>query len=207
MKSFVLAAAAIALTAGSALAQTYTIDFDTDAAGNPIADGTTISNQYVAWGALFVPNLLDPAAGWATNTDMTATSTDVGGGYLPAYGNILHSFDGWFNEDGDPNFGIFFSSPISEITVRFTGDTGGLSEVGVFDGAGNFITAAGVVGGDANLKSITISGLSTAEIGLVLPGSFGDWVGVVDVTYTLIPTPASLALVGAGGLLAARRRR
>ena len=48
MKSMILAVAAVAMAAGSAMAQTYTINFDKDAAGNTITEGTTISNQYAA---------------------------------------------------------------------------------------------------------------------------------------------------------------
>jgi len=203
------AVAAIALAAGSAAAQTYTIDFEKDALGNNLVEGQIIDNEYAAWGATFVPNVLDPAAGWATNTDMSVTSnpSNVGGGYQASYGRILHSFNGWLNEDGDPNFAIFFAQEISSITVRFTGDTSGLSEVAAFDVNGNFQTSAVVSGGTSALKSVTLSGLSATQIGVILPGDFGDWVGIVDITYTLVPAPSSLALLGLGGLVAGRRRR
>lgn len=38
-------------------------------------------------------------------------------------------------------------------------------------------------------------------------GSNSDYIGVDSVEYTAIPAPASLALLGLGGLVAARRRR
>ena len=52
------------------------------------ADGTTIDEQYVAWGVHFVPDIFAGQINFtgfpfADNTDMTATSTDVGFGYLP----------------------------------------------------------------------------------------------------------------------------
>jgi len=201
------AVAVLALVAGSAAAQTYTIDFDTDAAGNAIANGATLSNQYAAWGATFVPNVL-AGTNWATNTDMTITSTDVGAGYSASYGKVLHSFNGWLAEDGDPNFAIFFSTAISSITVRFIGDSTGVSEVAAFDSGGNFQTS-GIVGagGASVIKSVTLSGLSTTTIGVILPGDFNDWAAVLDITYTLVPAPSSLALLGLGGLVAGRRRR
>ena len=201
------AVAVLALVAGSAAAQTYTIDFEKDAAGNNIANGATLSTQYAAWGATFVPNVLSGTT-WATNTDMTITSTDVGSGYNAAYGRVLHSFNGWLAEDGDPNFAIFFSSAISSLTVRFIGDSTGVSEVAAFDANGNFQTS-GIVGagGASVIKSVTLSGLSTTQIGVILPGDFGDWAAVLDITYTLVPAPSSLALLGLGGLVAGRRRR
>jgi MYXO-CTERM domain-containing protein len=205
MKNAMFGALALALAAGLASAATHTIDFDTDAAGNAIAEGTTLSNQYAAWGVNFVPNVLS-GGDWATNTDMTITSTDVGGGYVASYGNILHSFNGWLSEDGDPSFGMFFDTAISDLTVRFTGEFDFISEVALFDGNGDFITAA-LATGDGTLSSVTFSGLSTAEAAVVLPGWFLDWVGVVDITFTTVPAPASLGLVGLAGLTMARRRR
>lgn len=204
----ITAVAAIALAAGSAAAQTYTIDFENDALGNALVEGQIIDNEYAAWGATFVPNVLSGTT-WATNTDMSVTSnlSNVGGGYQASYGRIMHSFNGWLAEDGDPNFGLFFSQAISSITVRFTGDTSGLSEVAAFDAQGNFQTSAVVSGGTSALKSVTLSGLSATQIGVILPGDFGDWVGIVDITYTLVPAPSSLALLGLGGLVAGRRRR
>ncbi|HLO41287.1 MAG TPA: hypothetical protein VK176_09710 [Phycisphaerales bacterium] len=206
MKNALLGVAALALAAGMASARpTYTIDFDTDAAGNVIAEGTTLSNQYAAWGVNFVPNVLS-GGDWATNTDMTITSIDVGGGYQASYGNILHSFDGWLAEDGDANFGMYFDSAISDLTVRFTGEFDFLSEVALFDGQGNFITSS-LATGDGTLSSVTFTGLSTAETAVVLPGWFLDWVGVVDISFTPVPAPAGFGLAAMAGLAAARRRR
>jgi len=213
MKRFLAMTAVLAL-AGSAMAQTHTIDFDTDANGNAIPEGAILSNQYAGWGVTAVPNVFDPSSGWATNTDMTITATDTGGGYLASYGKILHAFGntyaGWLAEDGDPNFGLFFSQPIDSISVGFCGDSSGLSEVDAFDSQGNFITGAVVSGGTLNLKTVTLSGLAglgVTSIAAISPGSFGDWVGVVSITFTYVPAPASVALLGMGGLVAARRRR
>lgn len=211
MLRFVLGAAALAAVAGSASAQfQYCIDFEQDALGNAIVEGQLIDNEYVAWGATFVANPLDtgPSDGWASNTDMTVTSDpfNVGGGYLPAYGNIMHTFDGWLAEDDDPNFAVVFNQPISAIEVGFTGDSSGLSEVGVFDGNGNFIDSV-LATGNVNLKVATLTGLNTAEVGVILPGSFGDWVGIVYIKYTFVPTPSTAALLGLGVLAGARRRR
>jgi len=207
MKNRIFGAIAAMAIAGGASAAPYVIDFDTDANGNAIADGTWIDFQYAAWGVTFVPNVLDPNDGWASNTDMTATSTDVGGGYNPAMGNVLHSFDGWLAEDGDANFAMNFASAIQSISITFIGDTSGLSELGLFDSGGNFITGGVVSGGDVNGKTISFSGLSNAQIALVLPGEFFDWVAVERIEFEYVPAPSALALLGFGGLIATRRRR
>lgn len=207
MKS-VFAVAMLALAAGSAAAQTYTIDFEQDALGNNLVEGQVIDNEYAAWGVSFVPNVLT-GGNWATNTNMQVTSSpsNVGGGYQASYGRILHTFNGWLAEDGDPNFGLIFSQPISSITVRFTGDSTNVSEVAAFDAQGNFQTSAVVSGGTQALKSVTLSNLNNTSIGVILPGDFGDWVGIVDITYTFVPTPGSLALLGLAGIATGRRRR
>lgn len=205
MKKNMFVALALASFAGMASAQTYTIDFEKDALGNNLSELQTIDNEYAAWGVNFVPNVLSGAT-WATNTDMRVSATDVGGGYLASYGKILHTFSGWLNEDNDPNFGMFFDAPISDITVRFTGEFDFLSEVALFDTNGNFLQSQ-VATGNANLSSVTFTGLSNTNIAVVAPGWFGDWVGVVDITYTLVPAPSSLGMLGLAGLVAGRRRR
>jgi uncharacterized protein (TIGR03382 family) len=138
---------------------------------------------------------------------VTSSPSNVGGGYQASYGRILHTFNGWLAEDGDPNFGLIFSQPISSITVRFTGDSTNVSEVAAFDAQGNFQTSAVVSGGTQALKSVTLSNLNNTSIGVILPGDFGDWVGIVDITYTFVPTPGSLALLGLAGIATGRRRR
>lgn len=214
MRNRMLVVAALLGLTGGAYAGPYIIDFDTDALGNAIAEGDTISTQYQAWGAVFIPNILDPADGWATNTDMTATAIDVGNGYDPSLGNVLHAFgnvySGWFGEDGDPNFGIFFSDALSSFSITFIGDSEGSSGVAGFDDNGSFVFFQGVSSGDINGKTIsldasTLAGVTT--IAAVLPGSFFDWVGVSEVRYSLVPTPGAAALAGMGLVMAARRRR
>lgn len=205
MKNAMFGALALALAAGLASAATHTIDFDTDAAGNAIAEGSTLSNQYAAWGVNFFPNALT-GGDWATNTDMTITSTDVGGGYVASYGNILHSFNGWLSEDGDANFAMLFDAPITDLTVRFTGDADFVSLVALFDTQGNLVAEA-LATGTGTLSSVTFTGLNNTDLAVVAPGWFLDWAGVVDITFTTVPAPASLGLVGMAGLAIARRRR
>jgi hypothetical protein len=211
MKTFALVSATTALLAGSAAAQTHLITFDTDASGVAIPDLTTISNQYAGWGVTFTPNVYDPAAGWASNTDMTATKTDVGSGYTAGHANVLHSFGGWLNEDGDPDFAMTFTQPISALSIQFVGDTSGASEVDLFDAGGNFITSGLVGAADANGDKVVsftgLDGLGVVQIGAVLPGAFLDWAGVDNIQFTYVPAPSSVALLGLGGFAMARRRR
>lgn len=211
MKTFAIGALALAAIAGTASAATRTINFDQDALGNAISDLTAISNQYAAWGVNFTPNAFSGGS-WATNTGMTATSTDVGSGYNASLGNIMHAFStDWFVEDGDPSFLISFSTGITSISLDVIGDTGGRDGlqtfVALYDASFvniGFFDASGIGG----VENISLSGFGTAYYAAVAHGDFGDWVGIDNITYTeAIPAPASLGLLGLAGLVAGRRRR
>lgn len=212
MKNFAIGALALAAIAGSASAATRNIDFDTDALGNTITDLTTVSTQYAAWGVNFTPNAF-AGGSWASNTGMTATSTDVGGGYNASLGNVLHAFNvDWLTEDGDPSFLISFSTGITSFEMDVIGDTGGVDGLQTFvalfaaDGTTliDFFDASGI-GGVERIGG-ALSG--TAFFAAVAHGDFNDWVGIDNITYTeVIPAPASLGLLGLAGLVAGRRRR
>lgn len=211
MKKFAIGALALAAIAGTASAATRTINFDQDALGNSIADLTTISNQYSAWGVTFTPDAFTGGS-WASSTGMHATSTDVGAGYNASLGNVLHAFGtDWLNEDGDPSFLISFSTGITSISMDVIGDGGGRDGlqtfIALYDASFvniGFVDASGIGG----VENISISGFGTAYYAAIAHGDFGDWVGVDNITYTeAIPAPASLGLLGLAGLVAGRRRR
>jgi hypothetical protein len=93
-----------------------------------LAVGTTLSTQYS--GVVFSPNAFSgagaPDGNWATNTDMTVVSTtgsDVGVLGTPSLvsGNILRSFGGWSNENGDPSFRVSFAAAIDSFSADFAG--------------------------------------------------------------------------------------
>jgi hypothetical protein len=212
-----VAAAATLFVAMHASAQTV-ITFD---AGDPIgglAAGATLSNQYAAYGVTFAPNAFtgvgssSSGEAWATNTNMTvvsSTGTDVGGLGAPSLvsGNLLHSFSGWLGEDGDPSFRASFSSAISSFSADFAGVTTG-SDVRLF--AYNGSTLLGTVAGSGT-GQFTLSFAAAAITSIVVAnGSFNDWVGVDNITYTVaaIPEPETYALMGLGlGVVAWARRR
>jgi hypothetical protein len=214
MHSFLGAAAVMSaslLSASAASAALITFE--------DLAVGTTLSNQYAGLGVIFSPNAFSgpsPSSSgqdWATDTDMTVVSsvgTDVGGLGTPSLvsGNILRSFNGWLNEDGDPSFLMTFTSAISSISLDFAGVTTP-SDVTLYayDGALLLGTASGTTTGQFNLSFNAASITKVA----IAPGSFDDWVGVDNISFTsgVVPEPASWAmmLAGFGAIGCALRRR
>ena len=206
--SLAVAATGLFLAAGQASADTIT--FET------LAVGTILSNQFagVTFGSspFTGPGTSTSGEDWATNTDMTivsSTGTDVGGLGVPALvsGNILRSFAGWLNEDGDPSFSVSFAAPINAFSATFAGvSTGADVTMWAFNGA----TQVGLISG-ATTGQFTLS-LASANITSVVirPGSFNDWVGVDNITYTAaaVPEVSTYAMMGLGlALLAFKRRK
>ena len=177
------------------LAGAETISFD------ELAPGDVVFNQYQNLGVTFQANVfLGPSGSssrseWATNSKILVVPVapvdpkklDFGELGSPALvtGNILHSFNDWLNEDGDPNWSITFAQPITSISVDFAGVTvfadtklfiytnGGLAEI---------VTAlpTGAKIGQLTLKS-TVPRITRVVIAL---GTYDDWVGVDNITFT-----------------------
>ena len=207
----VLAALSLLALSAAANAQTSCLmDFDTDALGNPIADGQTIDDEYAAWGVNYFPD-----AFFLAGTDLTATNTDVGAGYEVSYGNVLHSFTGWLSESDEPSILLTFDNPVTAFSADFLGDSSGASAIVLYDENANLINfvftdADGTSAGVESL-SLTAPQGQFAFFGVILPGSFNDWVAVDNVGITAVPEPGSAALLlGAGavgaGLLRRRRK-
>ena len=207
--SFAVAAAGLFLAAGQASADTIT--FET------LAVGTIASNQFP--GVTFSANAFSGAGSstsgqpWATNTNLTVVASggsDAGGLGAPSLvsGNILRSFAGWLTENGDPSFRVSFAAPINSFGATFAGvNTGADVTIWAYNGATQVGTISGVTTGQFTLS------LAAATITSVVirPGSFNDWVGVDNITFTpaaVVPEASTYAMMGLGlALLAFKRRK
>jgi hypothetical protein len=189
-----------------------TITFD------DLAAGTVLSNQRAEQGVSFSANSFtgpgssSSGQARATYTDMTivsSTGTDVGFLGVPPLvsGNVLRSFAGWLNEDGDPSFLISFSTRVSSMSLDFTG-VFGFADVTLwaYDGATLLGTVSGTSGGQFTLGFAAASITSVA----VRPGTFDDWVAVDNLVFAPVPETSTYAMMALGLAalgIAARRRK
>ena len=208
MKKISRALGAVGLLAAFQTGATV-ITFDT------LAVGTTLSTQYA--GVVFAPNAFSGAGGptgsWATNTNMTlvsATGPDVGALGSPSLvsGNVLRSFPGWINENGDPSFRVSFAGAIDSFSADFAGvETPADVRLFAYDGSNLLGTVAGSTAGQ-----FTLSFAAPRITSVVLtPGDFLDYVAVDNIRYqaavSAVPEPGTWALIGLGILVVARARR
>ena len=182
MKALCKTALTLSMSLTAACAFSTTINFEN------LAVGTILSTQYSALGATFSANAFSGAGSsssgksWATNTDMTIVSSlpggDVGGLGTPPLvsGNVLHSFNGWLGEDGDPSFRISFASAINAFSATFVG-----------------------VATPTDVRLFAFNG--TSLIGTVPGSSTGYRVGHGQ---RRLPPPRRVRVVGTGGATAAK---
>ena len=213
MKKLLNTALALSLSLTALCASAVTINFEN------LAVGTVLSNQYAgvafAANAFTGPGSSSSGRPWATNTDMTIVSSlpggDVGGLGTPPLvsGNLLHSFNGWLGENGDPSFRISFASAINSFSAVFAGvSTPADVRVFAYNGANLLGTVAGSSTGQFVLSFAAASITSV----VLTPGTFDDWVGVDNINYTTavvdVPEPEtySLMALGLAAVALARRR-
>jgi len=161
-----------------------TIDFDTDLAGNPIADGTILNNQFAPLGVtLDNSEVFDSVwQGPASNTNAIAR-----GG--------THTFT--FTVPVD-RVGIINTSPDHDLVEIFSGPNATGTLLASFNDGGNAtrdrFLGAQTTGGDL--------------IGSIRLTNNNGWLELDDLVFqTPIPAPGSAAIAGLAGVLAARRRR
>lgn len=210
MNKFLLTALAVA-SVSSAFA--VTINFD------DLADDAILGNQYAGLGVTFsaghtstgIANPTFSSSGWATNSSMevaTIAGGDIGGGVTaPMSGTVVHSFDGWLSEDGDPSVTIDFATAISSFSVDFGGVAAanlGFTGAYAIDGANNVVASALVTA--SGTSTVSMSGLNVNRVVLVV-GDFGDWVGFDNVSFEPVPEPATMTLLALGALAARRRKK
>lgn len=207
-----------ALLAAALPAGAVTIDFE------DLPVGSLLSNQYAGLGVSFTPNAFTgpgsstSGESWASNTDMTIVDingTDVDSPLTPtlASGNVLRSLSGWLLEDGDASFRVSFAAPVNFFSAVFVSVGPSAALVGdVTMWAYNGATLVGTVSADRTgqlLLSLQAPAITSV---VIRPGSYNDWVGVDDISFTpaaAVPEPGAAWLLALGLplVLAGRRAR
>lgn len=176
------------------------MNFDQDSAGQTIANDEQLFNQYGDWGFNYFPGIFSGSI-WASNTDMKMTSADVGSGYSPSHGNVLHSLSGWQFEDGDPSILLQSDRDFDFVSMTFVGDSTGTSGFGVYDENFQFLGGSFArVSGSGVDDSVTLMHFGTGRYVVILPGDQTDWAAVDNVTLNVVPEPSTIAIVSCFGL-------
>jgi hypothetical protein len=195
--------------AGNALAVVITFD------ESGRADGDILSNQYAGvtfsaglGGATGVTDPVVTGEGFATNTSLELTTTDIGAGVTaPISGRLLHSFGGWLSEDGDPVIRIDFADPINAISIDFGGVFNPAS-TGIYAINGSNAAVASAFASATGSSTVSLSGFGQVSSIVVTLGDFGDWVGADNINYTPVPVPEPMTMGALGlGVAALLRRR
>ncbi|MDO9093097.1 MAG: PEP-CTERM sorting domain-containing protein [Rubrivivax sp.] len=209
-----------ALVLAASQASAVTINFD------DLATGSTLSNQYAGLGVTFSPNAFSgPGSSgsgqpWASNTDMTLASVtggaaDVGALGSPSLvsGNVLHRYNNWLGEDGDPSFLINFSTPVTSVSLDFAGVSGNLyapdSRLFIYNGS-TLLAEVGATLPSSSVAQLTLSYAAASITSVaVAMGSYDDWVAVDNLVFAPVPEPGTYGLMALGLLAvvgAAQRR-
>lgn len=220
MKTKSCAIIAASVLAPFANADIVTIDFDTDALGFVVPEGSTLGSQYASKGVIFNSGTTssEPAAfiqnkplyrgQFSAKTDLTITRTETGGGVdHAAMGNVLRTYSGWGRETGDPVFEMLLTQPMGRVDVTFVGDSSGASAI--FAYRQNILL--GIVQPGATPVNIADVASFTDAGGIdklvIVPGSYYDWTGVSEVKLMTVPAPGAAASVGLLFAFAFRRSR
>jgi hypothetical protein len=212
--SVVVAAAVASTLLAAAPASAATITFE------DLAEGATLSNQYIGLGVVFSPNAFTGAnsnstpEGWATNTGMTVTEDDVGSAVgSPALGSgkLLHSFGDFFLENGDPSIRAVFLQPVTSISFDFVGIGAAFTSdtsLTIYNGSVVIGTVGAAACAATCQQTLSFSAPSITQV-VFTPGSAADWVGVDNISFTpAVPEASSWVLLALGlGVLGWQQRR
>lgn len=193
---FVAVASAAAVAAPTAVAQSA---FDDLAAFEAAAGGSAVVDDFVAYGVI---DLALGANNFFNGYSVVLSGSGTGGATINSASNFVFTLGAdlesiTFNFDQPiTGFGAdWLNSFVSNgLTVTVNGNAFNVEDT-VNEPSFEFVGVAG--GGAFNGPSITVTN----------PGQGTEFAAISNLYYVPVPAPASAALLGLGGLAAARRRR
>jgi hypothetical protein len=181
----------------SSAAQAATINFNTDAAGNPY---TGLSDYFVAgeYAALGVSiNDSDPSAGstYVNLTNPLNTGTAISGYYanIGAFDGTATSLELVFTAPVT-SLGFDYASADGQLGVSLYDSGGNLVSSDVFSSTGTFVNQAGF---SIKSGSVSLSGLIAIDRVLITPTANNALI-FDNLQFTAVPVPAAVWLLGSG---------
>ncbi|MEQ9096295.1 MAG: PEP-CTERM sorting domain-containing protein [Phycisphaerales bacterium] len=180
----------IAVAGLATVANAQLIDFE------GLGEGTPVDTQYSGLGVDF-----------ATDRGTASISS-----YTSFFGSdvLANATMGGAAADRALTLIMEFSTPITELEFDFNsaGDPGSAFPIRFYNSGGLSSSDSLASAGSSWVTDINFSGLASVTRVEIDSGGGDGWLfGIDNMDFVQVPAPASLALVGLGGLVAARRRR
>jgi MYXO-CTERM domain-containing protein len=183
------------------------IDFDNLPGGGTIPSGTNMGEQYASLGVHF--------SAWEDGAPAIADAAEIFAALFP--NPPANEGNAWFNLDAEDAFGnradimrVEFDAPVNDVSW-YTDSEGGPPAPGIrfeaYDADGFLIETVFV--GDTGFPmfqftQFTMDGIS--RIDMLQPADGWGW-SIDNLSFTPVPAPGALALLGLAGLASSRRRR
>ncbi len=168
----------------------------------------TVASMSADWGKYLIGfdtgGAGDSGAGWARNINWGSIDRFVGSWADSGTGAEVHEFDGaaWSRIDATWDAGTEISSSGADHGINIHRIAVSLSSLGlsIGDTFGFDVATSGGGDSDPGVDMLSLDAEATPDWGT--GSTSGEF-----LSYTVVPTPSSMALLGLGGLVAGRRRR
>ena len=205
--SVLFAVCGFSLATGSA-AHAATINFNTDAAGNPYPGlgDNFLAGEYAALGVSINDSDPSPGSTYVNQINPVNVGTAISGYYVNvgAFAGTSTFIELDFTTPVT-SFGFDYATPDGLLGVSLFDTGGNLLASNSFSGAGSFVNQAGF---NLNSGYVSLSSLVAIDRVLIMPSSNNGMI-FDNLQFTAVPLPAAVWLLGSGllGLMGVARRK